>query len=75
MLSMTAAQPIVRTTAASPDTAMANSSLGRNGAWNPASYTRQFMGSPISWRMGSFGGRHYVSPSQILTSLECVCAL
>ncbi|RXW20832.1 hypothetical protein EST38_g5013 [Candolleomyces aberdarensis] len=26
-----------------------------SGPFNPASYTRQFIGSPISWRNGSFG--------------------
>ncbi|KAL0071131.1 hypothetical protein AAF712_001689 [Marasmius tenuissimus] len=32
-----------------------------NGSFNPASYTRRFLGSPISWRSGSysFGGRLY----------------
>ena len=26
-----------------------------NGSFNPASYTRHFLGSPISWRSTSFG--------------------
>jgi len=42
-------------------------------SFNPASYTRTFFGSPISWRPGSFGsGNRYFpgsSPSQLL---ECV---
>ncbi|KAF6756664.1 hypothetical protein DFP72DRAFT_846522 [Ephemerocybe angulata] len=28
-----------------------------SGPFNPASYTRQFIGSPISWRAGSYGMR------------------
>ncbi|KAF8495940.1 hypothetical protein F5888DRAFT_1804493 [Russula emetica] len=39
-------------------------------SFNPASYTRAFFGSPISWRPGSFGnGNRYFpgsSPSQLL---------
>ncbi|KAJ7334799.1 hypothetical protein DFH08DRAFT_293653 [Mycena albidolilacea] len=30
---------------------------GENGQFNPASYTRHFLGSPISWRAGSFGAQ------------------
>jgi len=45
-------------------------------SFNPASYTRAFFGSPISWRPGSFGnGNRYLpgtSPGQLLGPLECV---
>ncbi|KAI0247433.1 hypothetical protein BJV78DRAFT_1245722 [Lactifluus subvellereus] len=43
-----------------------------NGSFNPASYTRAFFGSPISWRPGSFGNRHLPgsSPSQLLGPLD-----
>lgn len=43
-------------------------------SFNPASYTRSFLGSPISWRPGSFGNgnRYYpgTSPGQLLGPLE-----
>lgn len=46
-----------------------------NGSFNPASYTRHFMGSPVSWRPGSlgFGGRMFASGSpmdQLLGSID-----
>jgi hypothetical protein len=48
-------------------------------SFNPASYTRTFFGSPISWRPGSFGnGNRYFpgsSPNQLLSPLECVLYL
>ncbi|ESK92765.1 hypothetical protein Moror_15938 [Moniliophthora roreri MCA 2997] len=55
--------------------AMGSYTGSNNGSFNPASYTRRFLGSPISWRSGSysFGGRHYAgSPmkDQIRGSLE-----
>lgn len=59
------------------DYAMASGSYtgSNNGSFNPASYTRHFLGSPISWRAGSFGfgGRIYPSGSpmdQLLGSIE-----
>jgi transcription factor SFP1 len=36
---------------------------GNGGHFNPSSYTRQFLGSPLSWRPGSFGGRVYLGSS------------
>ncbi|KAJ6617991.1 hypothetical protein B0H10DRAFT_2189782 [Mycena sp. CBHHK59/15] len=36
---------------------------GENGQFNPASYTRHFLGSPISWRAGSFGAQFCTSQS------------
>lgn len=61
------------------DATMASSSYTNNGSFNanPASYTRPFFGSPISWRAGSFGSRFYHpgnSPGQLLGPLECVSA-
>ena len=48
-------------------------------SFNPASYTRTFSGSPISWHPGSFGnGNRYLpglSPSQLLGPLECVVTI
>jgi transcription factor SFP1 len=50
-----------------------------DSSFNPASYTRAFFGSPISWRPGSFGnGNRYFpgpSPDQLLSPLECVLYL
>ncbi|KAF8647968.1 hypothetical protein AX16_006429 [Volvariella volvacea WC 439] len=41
-----------------PDHTMSTGSYtGSNGDFNPASFTRHFLGSPISWRAGSFGAR------------------
>jgi transcription factor SFP1 len=66
--------PAVDITLAGPvddDVAMGNGSL-RSAAFHPASYTRQFWGSPISWRAGSFGSRFYpaCSPGQLLDPLS-----
>jgi transcription factor SFP1 len=43
-----------------------------NGSFNPASYTRHFLGSPLSWRGGSFGSRYYPpgSPDHAFGPLE-----
>ncbi|PPQ96015.1 LOW QUALITY PROTEIN: hypothetical protein CVT26_016177 [Gymnopilus dilepis] len=42
------------------------------GTFNPASYARHFLGSPISWRAGSWGARFPAgSPTaQLLSSIE-----
>jgi hypothetical protein len=40
---------------------------GEDGRFNPASYTRHFLGSPISWRAGSFGAQFV--PSQSPTAM------
>ncbi|KAI0085220.1 hypothetical protein BDY19DRAFT_996937 [Irpex rosettiformis] len=44
---------------------------GQNGSFTPASL-RRFMGSPISFRAGSFGSRFYpgVSPGQLLGPID-----
>ena len=43
------------------------------GAFNPASFTRHFLGSPISWRVSSFTNRFPASPTaQLLSSIEYV---
>ncbi|KAJ7736756.1 hypothetical protein DFH07DRAFT_870653 [Mycena maculata] len=50
---------------------------GENGQFNPASYTRHFLGSPISWRAGSFGAQYCTSQSptaMLVGSYECVDA-
>jgi hypothetical protein len=47
--------------------------LTRSSAFNPASYNRQFLGSPISWRGASFGSRFYPACSpgaQFLAPME-----
>ena len=46
-----------------------------NGSFNPASYTRHFLGSPISWRPGSLGYGGTVFPNgspmdHMLSSVE-----
>lgn len=48
-----------------------SSGMNISGSFNPASY-RRFMGSPLSFRAGSFGSRFYpgVSPGQLLGPLE-----
>ena len=69
------AQPIALPTNTNNDFPMSSGSLtGHNGSFNSASY-RRFVGSPISFRAGSFGSRFYpgVSPGQLLGPLECVC--
>lgn len=80
---MAAAQPISFTTSNHDDAGASvdypmdlgsyNGSTG--GSFNPASYTRHFLGSPVSWRAGSisFGGRVFPNGSpmhQFLGSLE-----
>lgn len=62
----------------SGDFTMASGSYtgSNSGSFNPASYTRHFMGSPTSWRAGSlgFGGRVYSngSPMEHMLSSELV---
>jgi hypothetical protein len=53
---------------------MGSYSGSTGGSFNPASYTRHFLGSPISWRAGSFGARFpQGSPTaQLLNSIEYV---
>ena len=52
----------------------AGSYTGSSGAFNPASFTKHFLGSPISWRTGSYGMSSRVpagSPTaQFLNSIE-----
>ena len=71
---MAAAQPIALPTNTNDyDQIMGSGSFtGQNGSFNPASYTRRFLGSPASFRAGSFGSRFYpgVSPGQLLGPLE-----
>ncbi|GLB42929.1 putative zinc finger [Lyophyllum shimeji] len=51
------------------DYTMGSYSGSSSGPFNPASYTRHFLGSPISWRAGSFGARFpQGSPSATLFS-------
>ncbi|KAF7361338.1 hypothetical protein MSAN_01166500 [Mycena sanguinolenta] len=60
--------PIALPVAAHQDYSMdAGSYTGENGQFNPASYTRHFLGSPISWRAGSFGAQFV--PSQSPTAM------
>lgn len=47
------------------------------GTFNPASFTRHFLGSPISWRASSWGMHNARIPAgsptaQLLSSIECV---
>ncbi len=74
MASVASAQPIALPSSSNNhDFVMGSGShTGQNGSFNPASYTRRFMGSPISFRNGSFGSRFYpgVSPGQLLGPLE-----
>lgn len=51
---------------------MGSYSGSNSGTFNPASYTRHFLGSPISWRAGSFGARFpQGSPTaQLLNSID-----
>lgn len=71
---MATAQPIaLPSTSESNDFAMGSGSFtGQNGSFNPASYTRRFIGSPLSFRAGSFGTRFYpsMSPGQFLGPFE-----
>lgn len=59
MTTTTTSQPIALRPAHSNDYAMQDTagsySCSSSGPFNPASYTRQFIGSPISWRGGSYG--------------------
>ncbi|KDR72921.1 hypothetical protein GALMADRAFT_252266 [Galerina marginata CBS 339.88] len=48
-----------------------------HGTFNPASFTRHFLGSPISWRGGSWGMQQNRFPAgsptaQLLSTIECV---
>ncbi|KAJ3481758.1 hypothetical protein NLI96_g7436 [Meripilus lineatus] len=73
---MAAAQPIsLPPQSNDTDLPMTSGSFtGQNGSFNPASYTRRFIGSPASFRAGSFGSRFYpgMSPGQLLGPLESV---
>ncbi|KII84762.1 hypothetical protein PLICRDRAFT_179104 [Plicaturopsis crispa FD-325 SS-3] len=75
----THSQPIALPSNNSSDVHMADppdagpSSYSGNGPFNPASYTRHFLGSPLSWRgAASFGSRFYPggSPGQMLGPLD-----
>ncbi|KAJ6589034.1 hypothetical protein B0H19DRAFT_228674 [Mycena capillaripes] len=60
--------PIALPVAAHQDYTMdPGSYTGEDGRFNPASYTRHFLGSPISWRAGSFGAQF--CPSQSPTAM------
>lgn len=66
----TTSQPIALPNYA--DSQMSSGSYsGNNGSLTSSSY-RQIIGSPLSWRAGSFGSRFYAgcSPSQLLGPLE-----
>ncbi|KAI0048177.1 hypothetical protein FA95DRAFT_1120881 [Auriscalpium vulgare] len=67
---MPSSQPIALPAQGSVDHAMQSPPY----PFNPASYTRQVFGSPVSWRPSSFGSRFYPgeSPGQLLGPLECV---
>ncbi|KAF8633124.1 hypothetical protein AX15_001504 [Amanita polypyramis BW_CC] len=71
---MSTTQPIAlpNNAAAFHDYPMADGSFsGSSGSFNPASYARHFLGSPISWRQGSFASRFLSdSPSTHLGSHE-----
>ena len=44
-----------------------------SGTFNPASFTRHFLGSPISWRASSVTSRFPASPTaHLLSSIESV---
>ncbi|KAA1470829.1 hypothetical protein DENSPDRAFT_858584 [Dentipellis sp. KUC8613] len=66
--------PIALPSSQNDQAPMASSS---SGTFNPASYTRAFFGSPISWRAGSFGSRFYPgsSPGQLGAPVESVSSL
>ncbi|KAF5375878.1 hypothetical protein D9615_008260 [Tricholomella constricta] len=71
---MATSQPIALP-ASNPDNndyTMGSYSGSAGGPFNPASYTRHFLGSPISWRAGSFGARFpQGSPSaQLFSALD-----
>lgn len=71
---MAAAQPIALPSSSSDfDVPIGSGSYtGQNGSFNPASYTRRLLGSPSSFRPGSFGSRFYpgMSPGQLLGPLD-----
>ncbi|KAG5652493.1 hypothetical protein H0H81_004850 [Sphagnurus paluster] len=72
---MATSQPIALPTANTNDNndyTMGSYSGSAGRPFNPASYTRHFLGSPISWRPGSFGARFAQgSPSaQLFSSLD-----
>ncbi|TFK51551.1 hypothetical protein OE88DRAFT_1718925 [Heliocybe sulcata] len=72
-MTTTVTQPIALPSHHDRDVSMASGSLtGNSGSFNPASYTRHFLGSPLSFRAGSFGSRFYpgVSPGQLLGPLD-----
>jgi transcription factor SFP1 len=68
--------PMVVEPAMDVDTPVASgsslSAFPRPSLFHPASFSRQFLGSPISWRAGSFGSRFYPagSPGQLLAPFE-----
>lgn len=74
------ALPIVHANPNSPgsylDYQMADGSYtGSSGPFNPASYTRHFLGSPISWRASSFNAgsfTHRIPEPSFHGSIECV---
>jgi hypothetical protein len=72
--SMASPQPIALPVHTSHDYIMGSYSEDPTGTFNPASYTRHFLGSPISWRAGSFSQRFpQGSPTaQLLSSIEYV---
>ena len=75
MAAAASAQPIAlpATTNNHHDITMNPGSYGaQSGSFNAGSYARRFIGSPISFRAGSFGSRFYpgVSPGQLMGPLE-----
>ncbi|KAH9939631.1 uncharacterized protein BXZ73DRAFT_99247 [Epithele typhae] len=70
---MTTAQPIAFSSNEPQDFPMGSGSFtGQIGHLQPSPYTRHFMGSPMSFRSGSFGSRFYpgMSPGQLLGPLD-----
>ncbi|KAI0641749.1 hypothetical protein C8Q79DRAFT_290898 [Trametes meyenii] len=70
---MTTALPISFTSTETQDFPMGSGSFtGANGSFNASSYTRHLLGSPLSFRGGSFGSRFYpgMSPGQLLGPLD-----
>ncbi|EIN04109.1 hypothetical protein PUNSTDRAFT_122954 [Punctularia strigosozonata HHB-11173 SS5] len=72
-MAATTSQPISLPTHAQDqnvqDVAM-SSVMSSSGSFNPASYTRHFLDSPLSWRDSSFGTRYYTGVSPMPGSLE-----
>ncbi|CDO68516.1 hypothetical protein BN946_scf184998.g13 [Trametes cinnabarina] len=69
---MATAQPISFSPVETQDFTMGNGSFtGTSGSFNPSSY-RHIIGSPFSFRAGSFGSRFYpgMSPGQLLGPLD-----